>query len=180
MRTALGTISMALAAEHAEFDRKDNGAGAESKLRQFFEHFTNVFTKKQLWNERDFKAGAKYGLTTIKPFLAKETKTAQILPMAYQVNPVLSVEEFDADVALDSAEKLLRKHYGPLLKVTLDTVYGVREPAKLEKDSHGVSAIVDFEDAGALMRAKLTISVWNEKMPKSPLAIYVNISRRKA
>jgi hypothetical protein len=65
---------MVIAAEHAEFERSDD----ESKLKLFFEHFVNVFPKKSLWNERDLKAGAKYGLTTIKPLLTKEAKVAQI------------------------------------------------------------------------------------------------------
>jgi hypothetical protein len=177
MRTALGTISMALAAEHAEFDRKE---GAESNLRLFFEHFVNVFPKTQLWNSRDFKAGAKYGLTTIKPFLAKEQKLAQVLPMTYQVNPVLTVKKYSADEASAAAEQLVKDVYGPHLKKTLDVTYGLRKGLKFEKDSHGASALVEFEDAGEPMRAKLTISVWSDNSGESELAIYVNISRRKA
>jgi hypothetical protein len=176
MRTALQIISVAIAAEHAEFDRSED----ESKLKLFFEHFINVFPKKSLWNERDLKAGAKYGLTTIKPLLTKEAKVAQILPMSYQVNPVMTEKKFSADESAEKASSLVRDIYGPHLKKTLDVVYGLRKGMKFEKDSHGASTIVEFEDAGIPMVARLTISVWNEKATESELYIYVNISRRKA
>lgn len=176
MRTALQTISVAIAAEHAEFDRSED----ESKLKLFFEHFINVFPKKAMWSERDFKAGAKYGLTTIKPFLAKEAKTAQVLPMTYQVNPVLTNEKFSAADSSEKAVKLMRDTYGPHLKKTLDAIYGVRKGMTFEKDSHSASTYVDFEDAGAPMTARITISTWSDKAAESELCIYVNISRRKA
>lgn len=177
MRTALQTISVAIAAEHAEFD----SAGDESKLRLFFEHFVNVFpNKKSLWNEQSLKAGAKYGLTTIKPFLAKEQKIAQVLPMTYQVNPVLTNEKFSVADSTEKAVKLMRDLYGPHLKKTLDAIYGVRKGMTFEKDSHGASTYVEFEDAGVPMIARITISVWSDKAAESELCIYVNVSRRKA
>jgi hypothetical protein len=161
---------MALAAEQTD---------AESKLRELFEHFTNVFPKKALWEERDFKAGAKYGLTTIKPFLAGEASAAQILPMTYQQNPVLSVKKYAKDEAIDAGAKLVKDLYGPTLKKCLDVVYGVRRGLAFSSDSHGAKAIAHFEDAGVPMRAELTISVWSENSDTSPLAVYVNIIKQR-
>jgi hypothetical protein len=170
MSLALSIVSKVIAAEQVE---------DSSKLREFFEHFTNVFPKKQLWDAGSFKAGVKHGLSMIKPFLTGETKIAQILPMQYQLNPILTVKKFGEDEIDEAAEKLVKDVYGPHLKVCVDVVYGVRGSLKYYSDSHGAKAVVEFEDSGKLLKAELVVSTWSENSDKSELAIYVNISKVK-
>jgi hypothetical protein len=151
----------------------------ESKLREFFEHFINVFPKFRLWNVKDLKAGAKYGLTTIKPFLAGDTNQAQVLPMAYQVNPVLTVEKFPHSETHTQAKKLVRETYGPHLKKTLDAVYGLRSSLRPIETKDEYGAVVEFEDAGKPMRATLKITEWSEHGDETELVIYVTINNRR-